>query len=792
MKLALLKQHPRKLLALLALLAVAYYFCLPHPLFNRPSCMVLEDRDGQLLGAKIASDGQWRFPAIDSIPQKFEIALLQFEDQRFYRHIGVDFWSLGRALGQNIRNGRVVSGGSTLSMQVIRLSRPGKARSIWQKAIEIMLATRLELRHTKSEILNLYATHAPFGGNVVGLETASWRYFGKSPQLLSWAEAAMLAVLPNSPGLIHPGRNRAALRDKRNRLLKKLFTKGIIDQFTLDLATEEPLPDAPLPLPQLAPHLLERAHKEVASKTPEQPTRVRTSLQAALQQQLNAIVSRHQNQLKYNEIYNAAALLLDIETGEVLAYCGNAPTAGAAHQGAVDIVKAPRSTGSILKPILYAFALQDGLIVPTTLLPDVPTQLGGYRPENFHEEYDGIISAKRALIRSLNVPMVNLLQQYGLEKFHFQLNELGFTTIQQPASYYGLPLILGGAEANLWELTSIYASMARTLIHHDTYDSQYVLNDFRAATYLPPANAKPSIIQAEAPKLSADAIWFTFEAMQALERPSSEGVWQAFDSNQKIAWKTGTSFGFRDAWAIGVNTKYAVGVWVGNADGEGRPGLVGVQAAAPILFDIFEYLPTINTWFEPPFDAMHQRVVCRQSGQTPQASCELDTIWAPKNNNQLQLCPYHQVLHLDATTSWRVNSQCYPPDQMIHQPWFVLPPMEAFYHSPKNPAYKVVPPQHPDCQYEEDLPPMQLVYPRKSTKIYVPVDLDGKLSKTVFSVAHRASETLIHWYIDENYLGNTQFFHNKELSPPAGKHKLTLVDELGNRLERWFEIIEKE
>ncbi|MEN0006802.1 MAG: transglycosylase domain-containing protein, partial [Bacteroidota bacterium] len=314
MKLALLKQHPRKLLALLALLAVAYYFCLPHPLFNRPSCMVLEDRDGQLLGAKIASDGQWRFPAIDSIPQKFEIALLQFEDQRFYRHIGVDFWSLGRALGQNIRNGRVVSGGSTLSMQVIRLSRPGKARSIWQKAIEIMLATRLELRHTKSEILNLYATHAPFGGNVVGLETASWRYFGKSPQLLSWAEAAMLAVLPNSPGLIHPGRNRAALRDKRNRLLKKLFTKGIIDQFTLDLATEEPLPDAPLPLPQLAPHLLERAHKEVASKTPEQPTRVRTSLQAALQQQLNAIVSRHQNQLKYNEIYNAAALLLDVET----------------------------------------------------------------------------------------------------------------------------------------------------------------------------------------------------------------------------------------------------------------------------------------------------------------------------------------------------------------------------------------------------------------------------------------------------------------------------------------------
>jgi penicillin-binding protein 1C len=788
----LLKKYPKATLVAVVAMALAYAFCLPSPLFDRPTCMVLEDRDGQLLGAKIAADGQWRFPPIQHIPQKFETALLEFEDRRFHRHPGFDIRSLGRALVQNIRNGRIVSGGSTLTMQVIRLSRPGKPRSVWQKGIEIILATRLELGYSKADILKFYATHAPFGGNVVGLETASWRYFGKGPHLLSWAEAAMLAVLPNSPGLIHPGRNREALFQKRNRLLTRLQEAGHIDTFTLELAMAEPLPEEPLPLPQLAPHLLERAHAEHILPHPGRQTRIQSSVDMVLQQKLNTILSQYQKQLSYNEIYNLAALILDVETGQVLAYGGNAPNAGDAHSGAVDIIPARRSTGSIVKPLLYALALQEGTILPNSLLPDVPTQMSGYRPENFHEEYDGVVTARRALIRSLNVPIIHLLQQYGLEKFHYQLQKLGFSTIDQPPGHYGLPLVLGGAEATLWDLTSTYASMARTLNHHYDLDGQYLSSDFRKATYLLDSlpEAPP---QKTPPILSHDAIWLTFEAMQEVERPSSEGAWQVFRSSRKVAWKTGTSFGFRDAWAIGVSPRYAVGVWAGNADGEGRPGLVGIQAAAPVLFDIFELLPAQTEWFSPPYDAMQETTVCAVSGYRPLAYCPVDTVWATAQGYKTAACTFHQRIHLDPTEQWRVTTQCSDPGTMKHKDWFILPPVQAYYHRQKNPAYQPLPPLHPDCraQADESIAPMQIVYPKQSTAIYVPVDLDGQLSKTVFSVAHRQPETAIYWHIDEQYMGTTQFFHDMELRPAIGKHKLTLVDEVGNRLERWFEIIAK-
>lgn len=789
----LFKKQP-KLTALAALLLlVAYIFCLPRPLFDRPTCMVLEAGNGDLLGAKITSDGQWRFPAIPEVPEKFEKALLEFEDRRFYSHPGIDPIGLGRALVQNIRNGRVVSGGSTLSMQVIRLSRPGKPRSVWQKGVEMIKATRLELGYSKKEILQFYATHAPFGGNVVGLETASWRYFGKQPHLLSWAEAAMLAVLPNSPALIHPGRNREALLLKRNRLLDRLLEAGHIDATTCELAKEEPLPEAPLPLPQLAPHLLERAYQEVVLPNPEQQSRVRTSLQLPLQQQVKDVVKRHQQLLQYNEIYNSAAIVIEVETGKVLAYVGNAPEAGEAHGEAVDVIPAPRSTGSILKPLLYALALQEGEILPESLIPDVPTQLAGYRPENFNEKFDGVVTAKRSLIRSLNVPIVHLLQRYGLEKFHYHLKKVGFTTINQPPSYYGLPLALGGAEATLWDLSSVYASMARTLKHHYELDGQYNRHDFRQASYLNDYIPPEAQLQAEAPYLSADALWFTVEAIRQLERPSSEGEWQVFRSSQKIAWKTGTSFGFRDAWAVGLNPQYVVGVWVGNADGEGRPGLVGVQAAAPLLFDVFDLLQTDESWFRPPYDAMRQATVCKATGYRPLPFCPKDTIWMPENGIKVAPCPYHQMVHLDQTESWRVRSDCYPTDQMLHQSRMVLPPIEAFYYRTKNQTYQPLPPLHPDCekQQEDDMQPMELIYPKFATKIYVPIDLDGQYSKTIFTVAHRQAERTIYWHLDAQYLGATQHFHSMELQPAAGKHQLTLVDEKGNRLERWFEIIEK-
>lgn len=779
---------------ILLILFLLYWFSLPHPLFKDPTCMVLEDRNNDLLGARIAADGQWRFPPQDTVPDKFAKALIAFEDRRFYYHPGFDATAMARAFLQNLRNGRIVSGGSTITMQVIRLARKDKPRNLYQKLVEMVLATRLELTHRKRSILALYASYAPFGGNVVGLDAASWRYFGKQPRLLSWAEAATLAVLPNSPALIHPGRNRAALLQKRNRLLDKLLQDKKIDVLTCQLAKEEPLPDQPHPLPRLAPHLLDRAYLEYVQPGKFERSRLRTTIDLPLQNQVAHILQRHQQLLSYNEIHNIAAIVLDVETGEVLAYAGNVIGAGEAHDEQVDVIKASRSTGSILKPLLYASMLQEGLILPNSLISDIPVQLSGFRPENYNRKFDGVISARKALIRSLNVPFIQMVQDYGLAKFHFKLQKLGFTTLNKPPDYYGLPIILGGAECNLWEITGVYASMARTLKHFYQYQDQYAPADFHLPTYVynPTENKKvDKKLRPQSNQLNAASIWFTFNAMQALERPDAEGNWQQFESSRRIAWKTGTSVGFRDAWAVGVDGRYAVGVWAGNADGEGRPGALGVMAAAPALFDIFNRLPT-GTWFEAPYSEMIKSPVCKQSGYRATPLCAADTVWIPKSGLQAPSCPYHQIVHLDKTKRWQVSADCESPDKIEHVAWFILPPVEEHYYRSKNPSYQALPPFRADCENGTgNIAVMQLIYPKQTTRIYVPVDLNGKLSRTVFTVAHRSPETLIYWHIDGEYVGSTQTFHTLELNPSEGKHKLTLVDEKGNRLEQGFEIIKK-
>ena len=338
------------------------------------------------------------------------------------------------------------------------MSRKGQSRTYFEKLKELILATRLELRSSKQNILNLYASHAPFGGNVVGLEAASWRYFNRPSSQLSWAESATLAVLPNAPSLIYPGKNQEQLLKKRNRLLKKLLENEVIDDLTYQLSISEDLPQKPYALPQIAPHLLQRIAKSNKGQ------RIQTTVRKHLQEQTNTIVKNHYNTLKQNEIYNVAVLVLDVKTRQVLSYVGNAPTDNA-HQKSVDIINKPRSTGSVLKPFLYAAMLDAGDLLPHTLVADVPTQFGSYNPQNFHKDFDGAIPASRALSRSLNVPSVRLLQAFGLDRFYHYLKQLKLHDLKRSANHYGLSLILGGAESNLWDLCKSYASLSSTLNH---------------------------------------------------------------------------------------------------------------------------------------------------------------------------------------------------------------------------------------------------------------------------------------------------------------------------------------
>ena len=764
-----------------------FWFSLPKKLFNAPTSYVIEDANGNLLNATIAEDGQWRFPYNKNAPQKFIDCITTFEDKRFFKHPGVDPVAIGRAIAKDVKNREAAQGGSTLTMQVIRLSKKDDKRSIWNKLKESILAVRLECSYPKKEILALYASNAPFGSNVVGLDAAAWRYFGRGPDKLSWGEMAALAVLPNSPALVHPGRNRDILLKKRNALLDKLLEAGKIDKSSCELAKLEPLPGAPLPLPQDAPHLLQRFIKD--NKNLAQNSRIKTTIDGSLQRNVSRIIQQHQSVLKGNGINNACTLVLDVETGNTLAYVGNiADPANKEMESDVDVIAAPRSPGSALKPILYASMLSDGLILPNSIIPDIPTQIGSYAPKNFDLGYDGAVPANRALARSLNIPAVKLLQQYKYQRFYETLQQCGITTLNRTADTYGLSLILGGCEVTMWDLAGVYASMSRTLNHQERNHGKTNPGDFHPPNY----TSNPSTFESLTPPLDATSIWFTFQAMQEVMRPGEEGLWQQFSSSQKIAWKTGTSFGFRDGWAIGVTPKNVVAVWVGNTDGEGRPGLIGVQTAAPILFDIFRLLPNTNWWPKPSYNFSYVPV-CRQSGYRANIDCpEVDTLFMPPNGTKVPLCPYHKIIHLDATGQYRVNEECESPSSMQHRSWFILTPAMEFYYKQRNADYKTLPPFKPGCSFAETGKVMEIVYPQPDAKIYVPLELNGEKGRTVFTAAHRRAGAKIFWSLDDEFVGTTQNFHQIAINPSPGKHIITLVDENGTSISRQFEILEKE
>ena len=731
---------------LAAAIILAFLFCLPRDLFRGTVySTVVDSAEGELLGARIAADEQWRFPPCDTVPERFATALVQFEDRQFWWHPGVNPVALGRAFVDNLKAGHVVSGGSTLSMQVIRISR-GRERTVWQKMVEAVLALRLELRYSKREILALYASHAPFGGNVVGLEAASWRYFGRPASELSWGESATLAVLPNAPATLHLGKGRDELLAKRNRLLERLYKHGDISRETYEGALEEPLPSAPLPLPSLAFHYVERCPRGV---------RTQTSLRIQLQKAVEEVAFRRSDELAVEGVADLAVVVIDNATGLPVAYVGNASPERERPGARVDIAASPRSTGSILKPFLYAAALQEGVILPRTLLPDVPVNLSGFAPQNFDRQFYGAVPAAEALARSLNVPSVFLLRMYGVPKFHTLLQQSGLSTLTHEASHYGLSLILGGGEARLWEVTQAYAGMVRSYYGQG---GGFPLRD-------------------------PMALWYTFEALKEVNRPD-ELDWRLIRSVRKAAWKTGTSYGFRDAWAVGMTPAYTIGVWAGNAEGQGVPGLTGARTAGPVLFDVLNLLPgsaagsgsgaepgsrrggnrsmSMDEWFpEPDAETGVLAAVCPQSGYLAGPSCPSpELLLIPAAGLESDPCPYHD------------NGE------------FVLPPAMEWFYKPHHPEYS-------GASSHRSTTAMEFIYPTGSgSTLYLPRQLSGEVEGVVFRVAHHRSDVTLWWHLDNDYVGETRFIHELRLAPSPGRHILTVVDPAGNTAAISFTIAE--
>lgn len=766
----------------------------------------LFDRQGQLLDLHIAEDQQWRLPyQAVALPKRYQTALLTFEDQYFFQHPGINPLSVARALWGNLVAGQVKSGASTITMQVSRLLYGNQPRTLAQKLQETRLALQLEWHYDKTQILQLYANHAPYGGNIVGLTAASWWYFGREPAALSWAEAALLAVLPNSPGLIHPGRRADVLLHKRDQLLRKLALRGAMQAVDLQLALLEPLPKKPAGWPAQTPHLLQ----SLRGKWPQQPL-FYTDLDQQLQQQMTALLARHARTLSISGVHNSALLLIDHQEMKIRAYVGNASVAAAAatvevtpdttapHGSAVDIIQSRRSTGSILKPFLYALMLDEGLLTAASLLPDVPSKFGGYAPVNFDLQFRGAVRAGDALAQSLNVPAVRMLHQYGVGRFKQQLAAFGLSTVNKGADHYGLSLILGGAEATLFELSRSYAAMMQLAAQKKNAAAQPLLSLQFPATAAADeqANAKMDA-QTETLSLpiSSGAAYLTMQTLLNVERPDSEGSWRDYVNSSKIAWKTGTSFGLRDAWAIGSNGRYTIGVWTGNADGSPAAILAGARSAGPVLFDAFRLLPDAP-WLPKPVSALQQVEVCASDGYRVRFACVRSMTELPAQRQLQTSHSFQQQLWLDPSGKFQLPAGCAPEVARQQQTRLILPVAMAYFYQPQHPEYQGLPPIWPGCEQmavqssstQHNLR-LDLLYPSSDSQIRLPLQLDGKLGHSIFRAVHRDNKALLYWHLDEQYLGQTQMPHQMAIQTTAGQHQLVITASDGSRLQRQFEVL---
>jgi penicillin-binding protein 1C len=717
------------------------------------------DCHGRLLRATLAADEQLRFPPLaDTLPVKYRRAVVEIEDRRFFYHPGVDPIALAGAMAANVRQGKRVRGGSTITMQVMRLS-DRRPRTYVSKLVESLLALKLSLHRSKREVLALYAAHVPMGGNTVGVESAAYRYFGKPLGEITWAEAALFAVLPNAPSAINIETRRPQLKTRRDRALELLHRRGVIDSLTCVLSCAEPLPGVGSHVPFDAPHFTTYALAQ------HEGALLRSSLDAALQARVQSQVGFYAERYARAGVHNVAVVVAETATGRVRAYLGSGGFDDAAHAGQVDGVQAPRSTGSLLKPILVAKAIDRGPFCMQTMVQDVPTFYGVFAPRNASKSFDGLVTVEQMLIRSLNVPAVRLLHAYGLERFHGELKAAGLSHLFRTAAGYGLPLILGGAEASLWDLTALFAGLGN--------------GGARARlTAVESADGPDSTERL----CSAGAAWLVTDALAKLDRPGSECYWHLFSDQVRVAWKTGTSYGQKDAWAIGVNRQWTIGVWVGNFSGEGNAMLGGAQTAGPILFALFNALTDRSRaqWFEKPEADLVEREVCPVSGYTPSPACtSAIRVLTPGCAYQRRLCPYHRRVCTSRLQGYEVCSRCWQPDDTVWSVKATYPPSAATVLTARGVVVDSVPRHNPSCQAVHRSDAVEILYPVPEVSIIVPRNLRGEYEKIVLKAGCRHASGSLFWYLDGAFVGETVGEHNVAVDLSSGEHRLVVQDGTG-------------
>lgn len=731
----------------------------PFPLtaLSPPPATVVAARNGQPLRLYLAPDEAWRFPVrLSGVAAILPKLILAAEDKRFYRHPGVDPLALGRAALANLTAGHVVSGGSTITMQLARLAQP-KQRTLAAKWHEGLAALALERKLGKDAILERYLNMAPYGGNIVGVGAAATLYFGKTPDKLSLAEAALLTVLPRSPLRLDPLRRPEAAKAARDKLLAAMARRGVITPEAAKEAAAAPVPTRLAALPFAAPHFAQMA-REAAGPIP----RIDTTLDPAAQKTATDILRSRARWLAAQGLGSVAAVVIEPASREVRAMVGGVDWFGDARFGQINGATIRRSPGSTLKPFLYAMAMDQGRVFPQSQMLDIPTGFGGYTPKNYDGLFRGRVTTEQALITSLNIPAVRLLNDVGPAPFLELLRRGGLASLDKPASHYGLSLILGGGEATLTSLTNLYAALADD-------------GRFRPPVFLTNAPA----VRAER-LFSPEACALTTEILTRLERPDLPTSWERALAVPQVAWKTGTSFGHRDAWAVGISAGYAIGVWVGNMDGRAVAGISGAVHAGPILFELFRALepygsrPAARTGLN-----LATIEVCADSRELPGPDCprRVPATIIP-GRSRLTPCPVHRRTLVDAKTGERLTADCAAGHEATTAAVTEFPGELVSWWRAVGIPFESPPPLAPDCLGTAGTGP-RIVSPSPATVYAVRPDVPADFQQITLAADAPAATTRLSWYVDGELAAQGPPGGRLFWRPTPGAHRFAVTDDQG-------------
>lgn len=744
---------------------IVFDFIFPVKIQSDYSTIVVSSRN-KIIHAFLSGDDKWRMlTELDEISPILEKAIIHKEDKYFYYHLGVNPLAVIRAVFNNTRSGRRTSGASTITMQVARLLEP-KERTYFNKFIEMFRALQLEWHFSKKEILQMYLNLAPYGGNIEGVKAASLIYFNKTPEQLSIAEAAVLSIIPNRPGVFVLGKNNAIIKTERNKWLARYREDQLFDNQYINDALDEPLEAKRNETPKLAPHFALRMKNNICKPI------IKTSLDLKLQRKVEQLVKNHVNRLYHRDIKNAAVLVVKNQGRKVRCYVGSADFSNPEDAGQVDGVMAIRSPGSTLKPLLYAHAFDKGIITPKMVINDVPINYSGYEPENYDGSFNGRVTVEYALANSLNVPAVEILAGLKHRQFISLLKNAGFEQIRKDENILGLSVILGGCGVTLQELTTLYCTFA---------------NEGQFSSLSLSANNLNDSVASEKTLISKPAAFMLTEILTQLKRLDLPFQWQNTTHLPKVAWKTGTSYGRKDAWSIGYNKKYTVGVWVGNFSGEGVPGLSGASVAAPLLFEIFNSIDynSPDEWYSAP-DSLSFRFVCSETGMLPDTFCKNQVIdYYIPGVSPTKKCQHLVAVYVSPDSTISYCTSCLPKTGYKKAMYYNLPPEIIAYYDKNQIEYNKIPPHNPDCErlFHENAP--QIVSPTANIEYYI-----DKIDSTEILLQCNAALDVekVYWYINDKFYKSVEAKKRIFFSPAEGRLKISCTDDKGRNSNIWITV----